>query len=255
MSALRLAIALLVLLVAMDASAFHLPDSFVRTANRGGGSKILYTGSSRFRGYDCTMCHGQPSGAMQVLVSSDPPELLEGTYKPLQEYAVTVEMVGELLPPEGESNFNLFVADVVDDGGEPVGRFEEIELSSLQRVSGDVNVEGAVFGSNDRARWTFTYAAPAKDAGRIAFHLGAVSGDSGASQGEEAPPSDPFGDQVFVMEQRACEQFTGCDTAFEEPAEAVSPVGHGCSIGPMIPTRGDESWLVLALALVATRRR
>ncbi len=248
-------VGLVVWSVSVDALAFHVSDTFVRSANRGGGSKIFYNGSPRFRGYDCTMCHRESTGGMRALVTSDPPELLEGVYKPLAEYTLTVEMVGERKPAEEESNFNMFVAEIVDDSGKPVGRFEEIELSSLQRVAGDVNIEGAVFGSFDRSRWTFTYTAPTTDTGRIAFHLGSVTGDSGLSQGDGAP-SDPFGDDVFVMKQRACEQFVSCDTAFEEPEENLSPVAHGCSVAaaPAMPQDAAPAWLFLALGLMVGKR-
>jgi hypothetical protein len=242
--------------VSRDARAFHPADTFLRTANRGGGSKILYTGSARFRGYDCTMCHNGSSGALSVVVESDPPGLFDGVYKPLEEYTITVEMVGATQPPEGEMTDNLFVAEMVDDAGETVGRFEEIELSSLQRVNGDVNVEGAVFGANDRTRWTFLYAAPAPKAGRISFHLSAVAGDGGASREEPRPPTDPFGDEVFVMSQRACEEFVSCDTSDPTPEEMASPVGHGCSVAMKpVPQRMLFPLMLLATAVVAARRR
>lgn len=238
---------------AAPASAFHTADSFVRTANRGGGSKILYDGSARFRGYDCTMCHRDAPGKISVSVTSDPPDLVaEGTYRPLQEYVFTVEMTGAQTGDEAPDN--LFVAETIDDEQRPVGHFEEIELSSLQRVSGDVNVEGAAFGANDRATWSFVYHAPETDTGRISFHLAAVAGDGGVTAASGAP-TDPFGDDVFVMSVRACEQFTTCDTAFAEPEEIDSPVAHGCSF-VSAPRDAHAWWLVLALGgALATRRR
>ncbi|HHH31635.1 MAG TPA: hypothetical protein ENK57_25260 [Polyangiaceae bacterium] len=253
------ALALCMAMLARPAEAFQDAASFVRSVHLGGANGILHTGSARFRGYDCRMCHQDPPGRMRLDVRSDPPHLLEERrYEPGQAYTLTVTMLDEHLAVGSEDNQNMFVAEVVDDRALPRGVFEEIELSTLQRADGDVNIEGAVFGATNLTTWQLLWTAPSVGSGRLSFHIAAVDGDAGTGAAEPRPPTDPFNDDVFVGRWRLCEGTDSCDPTFldQAPVDRTSPTAHGCSAGGGAPAPGESGWWwVVAGVLVAASRR
>jgi hypothetical protein len=243
--------------LADPAGAFQDAASFLRPVHLGGASGILHTGSARFRGYDCSMCHQQAPGDMRLELSSDPPDLLsEGRYEPGASYTITVTMLGEHRAVGDEGNQNMFVAELVDDQAQPQGVFEEIDLSTLQRDGGDVNIDGAVFGATNLTAWQLLWTAPSTGTGRLALHVAAVDGDAGTGSAEPRPPTDPFNDDVFIGRRRLCEGSEDCDRSFldETPVERTSPTAHGCSAsGSARPSRASWPWISI-LGIVVGRR-
>ncbi len=252
-----IACALVVWMLASPANAFQDAASFLRPVHLGGASRILHTGSARFRGYDCTMCHQAGPGRMTLEVTSDPPHLLaEGRYEPGASYTLTITMLDEHLAVGDEDNQNMFVAEMVDDDARPQGSFEEIALSTLQRSDGDVNIDGAVFGATNLTRWDMIWTAPSVGSGRLAFHVAAVDGDAGSGAAEPRPPTDPFNDDVFVGRWRMCEGGEACDRSFLDqlPVERTSPAAHGCAMARGAPATSRWAWL-LVIGLIVARRR
>jgi hypothetical protein len=84
------------------------------------------------------------------------------------------------------------------------------------------------------------------------MHLAAVDGDGGSNQPEPRAPTDPFGDDVFVVRMRMCEEWSPCDTSFDEPAGFESPAGYGCAF--RAGSSGGAAWLVALLALLRRSR-
>jgi hypothetical protein len=234
------------------ALAFSTLETFGARAIEGGGSGIYFTGSPRFRGYDCTLCHVGAPGLVEVALDSDPPELfVEQRYRPWQEYVLGVRL-GE--QRGGDGDHNTFVAEIVDDGAVPAGTWPQPD--TLQVVAGAHVVDGVVSGLDNLTAWTFRWTAPGPGSGRLTLHLGAVDGDGGLSQPEPRPPTDPFGDDVQVVRMHLCELWQPCDLEFAEPGDAdsfASPAGYGCAVAP---ARGPVTpWLAAAAIGLARGRR
>jgi hypothetical protein len=252
--------ALAAVLGSRPAAAFHPLETFRRSINQAGGGEIYFTGSPRFRGYDCTICHVGAPGAIRLALTSDPPELFAAQiYRPWQLYELTVRLEGEHRGIGDESAQNGFVAELLDDGARPAGVFGEATVGNLQRVDGEVLVDGVVAGATKKNEWAFTWQAPGPGVGRLALHLAAVDGD-GASTQASPPPTDPFGDDVAVERLRFCELWTSCDVAFEPPAAAddrESPAGYGCSVArpPSESAPADLFWLAVLAGGRARRAR
>lgn len=196
-------VALFVAIVARDAHAFHAGTTFVDPPGAGGGGGIYYLGVKAERGWTCVMCHTEAPGDIKVALSSDPPELLaDYLYEPGIRYEIEVDMValgegGELGQGNPISNYNSLGFTVTDSLGLPLGKpsgaadeFQEINFTTLLSV-------GTAPG---QAHWTFAWTAPA-DAGTgpATIYLGVVDGNGGGITGSEAF-TDPFGDDVVMVE-------------------------------------------------------
>ncbi len=250
------------------AEAYH-HRGFIEPVSEGGGHFMYFTGSPRFKNYDCTMCHVGSEGRIGVDLSSQPAELIaQGVYQPSTLYSITLRMTdehkGDTKNPNGY-DMNGFVAEFVDDAGAPQGSYDTLPPDAEERLAvytmaeldaaGDPGVVGA-YGGRGQTEWTITWSSPAASKGRLSLHLGAVDGN--AANGGPDAKVDPFGDDVFVGRWRFCEGSAGCDQGFAEvdvDAAFQSPSAHGCQLswGP-----GPVPWLwalLLAGVAVCWRRR
>lgn len=189
------------------AGAFLSPREYDAASWVGGGDGRAFTGSPRWRGYGCQVCHVPAWSPPLVVVESDPPELFtRRTYTPGARYVVTVSLL-EILPPSGPIDplvpqGNGLGADFVGAAGEPAGTIspclegitcrgpeditdscdpdlcDEGEFAStpvLQRV-GDL---GAVVSpAAEIDEWSFAWTAPDEGAGDVALHIAVVDGNS-----------------------------------------------------------------------------
>jgi hypothetical protein len=256
MGRLLLATFAIAMLLAPEAVAYQAVTSFRRPAIQGGGSGLYFTGSRRFGGLDCSACHLDAPGRMHLELESSPPELMsEGFYKPWETYAITLRMHGEHRGLSSPTNDNTFALEVVDDAGAPRGTFREVELGTLQRIDGEVEIDGVVFGATNRTTWSFEYTAPDPGSGRLAVHVAAVDGDGGASWPPPGPSRDPLGDDVFVHSWRLCEQWTECETGADERTSHRSPASLGCHAARHgMPARESLiAWLVTVCGVLWRR--
>ena len=252
----RLAL-LLVALAATPAAAYHPLRDYAASANTGGGARMYFTGSPRWRGYDCTICHVDAPGLMRFEVTSEPAELLtSGAWTPGKEYTLTLRMVGETR--HSESEHNTFLLGVEDDRGQPAGTFSD-PGGDLQPAPGGghggVASDGVVAGKAGKFDvWTFRYTAPVAGTGRLSMYLGGVDGDGSLTAPAPRPETDPLGDDLYLGRWRLCEAGVPCDRGFPKPEHVGGDddVRPACSAAP----RGAAGAALLVLvALLVLRRR
>ncbi len=230
----RLLIALAILAAPSSALAFHEVDSFARTANTGGGNAQYFTGSKRFKGYDCAVCH---VGAEQRISIGIDSALTAGVYTPGLIYPITVRLIGEHRGLASAFNPNTFTADFTDAEGNPLGLVagggQQVVLASERSVA---VAEG--FGEGE-TEWNFSWYAPAEGV-PMTVHIAMLDGD-----GADDPDRrfiDPLNDDVATLSFTVCPVDTVCE-APEAEAEDVAPMG--CS-----SSGGHASGLALALLLI-----
>jgi len=249
------------LLFAGTAHAYHNAD-FATPVLVGGGNGIYFTGSPRYKGYDCSVCHALAAEQITVELNSEPPELFaEGRWTPGQTYFIRATMLGEHLGNANAGNgydHNSLVAEVIDDFGGLVGEWDGDDPNSVftMDVAGGDSRVVAAYSDDGGTVWNLRFTAPAAGAGRLSLHLGAVDGN--AAGGAIATVVDPFGDDVFVGAWRFCEAGVGCETSLPTITEDEvdhsrnSPAAHGCSASGV----GDAAgWFVVVVVLAFLRRR
>lgn len=231
--------------IASDAMAYHEISSFQVSANIGGAGGMYATGSSRFRGYTCDLCHTGGEGRISATVTSDPAELLgSGVYTPGQTYAIRVELVGEHRGLDSAFNPNTFAADILDRGGASAGAFGTID--SIVEIADGGRIAVAEGFGNGETSWTFAWSAP-NDSGPLELHLALLDGD-GASD----PVTrfiDPFNDDVATFAATLCPSGGACPDP-ESTAEIESPTA-GCQTGS---GRGAAALVFVALLALVRRR-
>ncbi len=237
----RWLIALAILAAPSSAFAFHEVSSFSRTANTGGGNAQYFTGSKRFKGYDCAVCH---VGAEQRISIELDSELTSGVYTPGLIYPVTVRLIGEHRGLASAFNPNTFTADFTDAEGNPVGLVagggQQVLLESERSVA---VAEG--FGEGE-TEWSFSWYSPAEGV-PMTVNIAMLDGD-----GADDPVRrfiDPLNDDVATL------SFTVCpvDEECEEPkmeSDEVAPMG--CSFAG---NHSPEFAFALLLVLYFGRRR
>jgi hypothetical protein len=187
----------LVCLAPAPARAFHAGSLFDKPPGAGGGGGLFYTGAIRDKGWDCTACHIDPPGKIQLRLYVDPPDLFQGfRYTPGQTYSFNVVMEGESVGLGSPlSNYNTLAISIVGPTGAPVGSMSGFAAEEFYTgwpttiVSGGQRV-GAT-------SWTFQWIAGGPGAGAVTIFIAAVDGN-----GANSPPgqtlTDPFGDDVYV---------------------------------------------------------
>lgn len=236
--------ALLALTVgAREARAFHAVDSFSDAASVGGGSGTYYTGSPRFRGWNCTACHLDAPQELLLNLNAEPATLLtERSYQPDTQYTITVAFANETRGLEANANYNTFAAELVDAAGEPVGGFFGFDENLMKTTP----AQDVLFARGQKnvqvTSWTFKWQSPPAGTGYVDLYLVGVDGN-GANSATEA--SDPLGDDVSVGTLRIAEEGV---PAPDPSARGVT--GAGCTAAP-----GLELGLVLVLGAGLMLRR
>tara|TARA_R110002096_G_scaffold434832_1_gene658031 strand:+ start:5399 stop:6139 length:741 start_codon:yes stop_codon:yes gene_type:complete len=240
----RWLIALAILAAPSSALAFHQVSSFSRTANSGGGNAQYFTGSKRFKGYDCSACHVGAEGRISVAFDS---ALSAGVYTPGLIYPITVRMIGEHRGLESAFNPNTFTVDFTDSEGNPVGLVSggapQIVLAAERTVA---VAEGLGEGETS---WDFSWWAP-DVAVPMTIHIAMLDGD-GADDAIRRF-IDPLNDDIATFSLDVCPEDEGCETdgTANGDAEEVAPMG--CSSSGRGPVSGA---LALLLILFVGRRR
>jgi hypothetical protein len=194
-----LIIALALFAMPRAAFAFHAGITFTEPPASGGGGGLLYLGTKAERGWNCSVCHTDAPGNVQVKLTSEPPELMRDfRYQPDTRYEITVQMViagGETRGTQNPiANYNGIGLTFLDAVGEPLGKpsgpadeFQEINFTTLFSL-----------GTNaGETKWSFSWTSPAEAGhGTATLHLAVVDGNGGGASGEAF--TDPFGDDLLV---------------------------------------------------------
>ncbi len=243
--------AVLVLLLPGSAHAYHPLQSFQKSVSEGGGNGLYFTGSPRWKGYDCSICHVEPAGEISFSIRSEPPELIEDQrWEAGVEYLLTVRLEGEHLVHE--TNVNSFLMEIDTDEDEPVGEYFGDGLQDVPDVHGKA-VDGVVAGRAVDTEWLFWWVAPAEGQGRLTLYLAGLDGNGAGEAGDadEDLHTDPYGDDVGTVRLRICEGAADCDLGFRDDVALQG----GCSTAGERPGKGRSSlvWLV-AFAGALVRR-
>jgi len=237
----RLLIALAILAAPSSALAFHQVFSFSQTSNTGGGNAQYFTGSKRFKGYDCAVCH---VGAEQRISIGIDSALTAGVYTPGLIYPVTVRLIGEHRGLASAFNPNTFTADFTDAEGNPVGLVagggQQVLLESERTVA---VAEG--FGEGE-TEWSFSWWAPEVGV-PMTVNIAMLDGD-----GADDPVRrfiDPLNDDVATFSFTVCPVDEVCEPSKAEP-EDFAPMGCSSSSG-----HASGLGLTLLLALYFGRRK
>lgn len=241
MIAARIALAMSLLVLC----AFHPGASFEKSANEGGGGGLYYTGALRGNGYDCAICHVEPAGEIAIDLSSEPPDLVAGSYTPGATYSLTVTMLGEHRGFGSVSNQNTFLAEVVADTDVEGGGFVAVDLDRFLLVDGD-RVLASRAGS--LTEWTFPWQAPVAGAGPLTLHVGLVDGDGAGDTGRAT--TDPVGDDVAMLALRICEGEPGCADRPRRARDDSAAAGCSAAGGDL----GTVALVLVALAIARRRR-
>ena len=226
----------------------------------------MFTGSPRFSGYDCAVCHIDGPQQAQVGLSAMPLSVLsEREYEPGMIYAFEVQLNNETLGLSSNRNFNTFALEILNADQEPVGGFFGFTEGSMSTVDGgNVLFARAV---SDETMWQFNWEAPPAGTGYLDFYIAGVDGNGAdnaqqsatdplnddtfagafriAERGQPAPPLQP---QEFLKEQ----DVTGCAvTRVATPSARVRP-WHGDK-RPAMPA--SVHWLMGALLVFGAHRR
>jgi uncharacterized protein (TIGR03382 family) len=221
-------------------AGFHQPATFEAAAGAGGGNRIYFDGSPRQKGYDCTLCHTDAPKQIRAQLELTP--AIAGAYQPGMTYTIAVTLVGEHAGFGTADNQNGFVAELVDDGGQPAGTLASPDVSKVVTIDDGAVVSGE---AKDTTTWQFAWTAPAAGRGAVTLHVAMVDGNGAASA--SVPQNDPGGDDVAISSERMCESAPDCPTS-AAPPRAESKAA-GCSAG------GSASPLVALLVLVAVLAR
>ena len=244
----KLARALVLVLVwlglSSNAWAFHEIESFSRT-EMGGGNGSFFTGSPRFKGYDCGICHTNTPGKISIKLEVNRPDLLQGQYEANTGYAMTLSLVGEHRGLESAFNPNTFMLEIVDDEGQALGDYligpAPTELIDEGRI---VAAEGFGEGEN---QWSLTWFSPREITGPATLYIAMVDGD-GAGE-EELRWIDPLNDDVATMSLRLCPVGETCSPpASRDETESAA----GCSVGGK--NSSTSLFLILLLAMALLRK-
>jgi hypothetical protein len=247
-----------------EALAYHGGKQFDESANIGGGGGMFFTGSPRWRGWDCTVCHVDADGAIGLELASEPAELLtDGRYLPGVTYRIEVSLVGEHLGGGALTNRNTFVLEIADQAGVSYGGYSQLDENEIATYDGGRVLAAA--GAEGRDRWTFHWTAPAAGAGRLALYAGAVDADG--ARDAVLPRTDPLGDDVAVVALTLCESAAAdCDRdladddptweANEDVDDGYRDASYGCAIGgERDATRTLPLLVLVPLLWITTRRR
>lgn len=247
------------------AAAFPTGDQFdLKPIDEDGAGGIAFTGSPRWAGHTCAVCHTDAPGRVSLRLESDRPELFVDGWKPNQQYHLRVVLentwaneahrgakdnCGFDTMPYVSCDQNGFALELAAAGSHPIGVFAPYANGQCMppnaMVDADIRVladKSAVTHSGTHmgmTAWDLCWTAPAAGAGVITAYIAGVDGNGG--DGTLKFPTDSTGDDVAA----------GAVPIPELGGERPGNVG-GCSAGG----DGAALWplLVAAAALVLRRR-
>jgi hypothetical protein len=174
---------------------FEGPSSTGQAGNR------YFTGSPRYKNYDCRICHVGDPGLIQVRLWTEPENIFEVGYEPGREYKVRLSLLEELRKPAFKIfSTNNFCVEVLDRGGRSAGTFDvgfptnpikELFDPVVLSPDGTTMLSGFLFFELD---WEWFWTAPEPGTGTVTFYCGFVDGNGDLTA---------FNNDVAVLKQRA----------------------------------------------------
>jgi hypothetical protein len=277
----------ILLLMCSSAYAFDDPSQFspMLSATTSASSEGLYfTGAPRGAGLECSSCHLDAAGKIDIKIGANPADLFATGWQPNTQYEIEIELLDEQqgLPfntPDGtctepgtkmnyvQCNNNNFSLEIDADNG-PIGTLcaeascasdpfsDEVQISS-DKTAALANrrhdkTRPSVVTNNGETHWHLWWTSPGAGAGPLTLYVATVDGNGGA--GTIANDQDPSGDDTV--------------SAVVSIAEAGVPVvtgpRAGCGLSPVdapgqpMSTRGGihvVAILLLTSEILRRRRR
>lgn len=231
------------------AYAFHDARSFETSLIEGGGGGQYFSGSPRWKRYDCSICH--IGGQANIQVASLPAELIDdGVWLPNRSYQLVVELVGESQGLVSKTNHNSLVVEVVDGQGSPVSGL----IASTPQV--ELSPSGTILiGTRSPAvtRWVFEFDTPRASTGPLGLYIALVDGN-GANLSSKAGV-DIANDDVATFARTLCLEGRTCDYDLTQAmsSDTTSIVREGCEMGGT--KVWPSSWLLFLFLLFFVRKR
>ena len=255
-------VVLALVLAASPALAFPTGGQFdgdPLTSDGSGG--IAFTGSPRFQGHTCAVCHSDPPGTIGIKLEADHPELFSTGWVPKQQYHLRVVLenqhaavqfaaagdnCGFAVTPFTPCDQNGFALEMDDALGGAEGKFTPVVNGACATGTPPTDVDVVVLkdGSavvhngahHGQTKWDLCWTAPGAGTGVITAYLAAVDGNGGT--GTEAFYADTINDDVAAGAVPIAEQ-----------GGAPPLQSGGCSTG------GGEGLALVALVLLLAPRR
>jgi len=177
---------------------FEIPYS------EGGTAGQYFTGSPRYKLYDCRVCHVRAGRQIRVRLWTEPVDIFQSGYRAGETYTVHLELEKELRRPAKKFfSTNNFCVEVLDRSGRNAGTFDLgypwnvlTQLFDPTILSPDGTTVLSGFFDTE-LHWSWFWRAPEKaGTGGLVFYGGFVDGNGDLTV---------FGDEVAVLKQEARE--------------------------------------------------
>jgi hypothetical protein len=183
------------------ATGYQFYFFFEGPSSNGEGGMRYFTGSPRYKNYNCRICHVGDPGLIQVRLWTEPENIFEVGYEPGREYRVRLSLLEELREPAFKIfSTNNFAVEVLDATGRPAGSFDTgFPTNPVQELFDPVvlSPDGTTMLSgffNFDLDWEWFWTAPEGGTGQVVFYCGFVDGSGDLKA---------FNNDVAVMKQSA----------------------------------------------------
>jgi len=183
------------------ATGFQFYFFFEGPSSTGQGGNRYFTGSPRYKNYDCRICHVGDPGLIQVRLWTEPDNIFEGGYEPGRQYEVRLSLLEELRKPAFKIlSTNNFCVEVLDRAGRNAGTFDlgfptnpikELFDPVVLSPDGTKVLSGFLYFELD---WEWFWTAPDPGTGAVVFYCGFVDGSGDLKA---------FNNDVAVLKQTA----------------------------------------------------
>ena len=191
----------LVVFPVTTAVAYQFYFFFDGPSSTGEGGYRYFTGSPRYKYYDCRICHVGDPGEIEVRLWTEPDNIFEVGYEPGREYKVRLSLLEELRKPAFKIfSTNNFCVEVLDARGRTSGTFDVgFATNPIQELFDPVVLsrDGTTVLSgffNFDLDWEWFWTAPEPGSGPVTFYCGFVDGSGDLKA---------FNNDVAVLKQRA----------------------------------------------------
>jgi hypothetical protein len=183
------------------ATGFQFYFFFEGPSSTGQGGNRYFTGSPRYKLYDCRICHVGDPGEIRVRLWTEPENIFDVGYEPGVQYKVRLSLVEEKLAPERKIfSTNNFCVEVLDRAGRTAGTFDlgfptnpikELFDPVVLSPDGTTMLSGFLYFELD---WEWFWTAPEPGTGTVTFYCGFVDGSGDLKA---------FNNDVAVLKQTA----------------------------------------------------